>query len=57
MLVGIGFVAVLTAAIAERFLTSKVGKIEEVEDRTLVELRAIGERLDRLEAAVRAQHS
>ena len=56
MLVGIGFIAILTGAIAERFL---VGEIEEVaeasaeteatEAELLVELREIRSRLDRLE--------
>lgn len=56
MLVGIGFIAILTGAIAERFLS---GQIEEVADEVeetfatetelLEELRAIRSRLDRIE--------
>lgn len=63
MLVGIGFVAVLTAAIAERFLARKVEEeaevsrevVEEVEEAEAVvlrELRAITTRLRELEALV-----
>lgn len=57
MLVGIGFIAILTGAIAERFLA---GQVEEVADEAvemaatetdlLTELRAIRARLDQLEA-------
>jgi voltage-gated potassium channel len=46
MLVGIGFVALLTAFIADRFIKGQ----EEKEDRVLAELREIRERLERLEA-------
>jgi voltage-gated potassium channel len=55
MLVGIGFVAILTAASAHRFLASDVEQVEQQEDRALAELRAIWERLDRLEAALDAR--
>jgi voltage-gated potassium channel len=53
MLVGIGFVAILTAAIAQRFLSPEVEQVERQEDRAVLELRNIAERLDRLEAALR----
>lgn len=55
MLVGIGFVAVLTAAVAERLLAPKVDQLEQDEISAADERRAITERLDRLEAAVRKQ--
>jgi voltage-gated potassium channel len=45
MLVGIGFVALLTAFIADRFIHGQ----EVKEDRILTELREIRERLERLE--------
>jgi voltage-gated potassium channel len=62
MLVGIGFIALLTGAIAERFLASGVRQVEEdltteledVEMDVLNELRDVTERLRRLEA--RVQH-
>jgi voltage-gated potassium channel len=57
MLVGIGFIAILTGAIAERFLTGQIEDVAEEVDETaatetelLAELRAIRARLDRLEA-------
>ncbi len=46
MLVGIGFVALLTAFIADRFIAGQEAK----EDRILAELREIREKLERLEA-------
>jgi Na+(H+)/acetate symporter ActP len=59
LLVGIGFVAIVTGAVAERFLTTE---IEDVADATaevgatagemLAELRAIRARLERLEVAL-----
>lgn len=49
MLVGIGFVALLTAFIADRFITA-TGATEEKEDLILVELQKISDRLDRIEA-------
>jgi voltage-gated potassium channel len=56
MLVGIGFIAILTGAIAERFLASEIGdaveaaeEVEATEFEVLVELREIRSRLDRLE--------
>lgn len=57
MLVGIGFIAILTGAIAERFLSAQIGEtqeeirdeVEQVEDDVLAELRAITERLHTLE--------
>jgi hypothetical protein len=59
LVVGIGFVAVLTGAVAERFLG---GQIEEVTDaaeeaevtdaEVLTELREVRARLDRIEAGL-----
>jgi voltage-gated potassium channel len=46
MLVGIGFVALLTAFIADRFIAGQEAK----EDQILAELREIREKLERLEA-------
>ncbi len=40
MLVGIGFVAILTAALAERFVASQV---EEVQEDVVEEIEAAGE--------------
>jgi len=62
MLVGIGFVAILTAAVAERFLAREVERdVEEVgedidvaETEILRELREIGARLRQIEGAVKA---
>jgi voltage-gated potassium channel len=57
MLVGIGFIAILTGAVAERFLSGQVEEVEtameEVEAtdaEVLAELREVRGRLDRLEA-------
>jgi voltage-gated potassium channel len=63
MLVGIGFVAVLTGAIAQRFLAGEVEReVEEVEEQLaaseegiIAELRAMQARLGQLEAAVRGR--
>ncbi len=49
MFVGIGFVALLTAFIADRFINVQI-EAEEKEDLVLTELRAIRARLDQLEA-------
>ncbi|MGD9734188.1 MAG: potassium channel family protein [Solirubrobacterales bacterium] len=49
MFVGIGFVALLTAFIADRFISAEE-VAEEKEDLILAELRAINARLERLEA-------
>lgn len=61
MLVGIGFIAILTGAVAERFLAPEVEQealeVEEELDATgaalLAELRGVRSQLDRIEAAVR----
>ncbi len=57
MLVGIGFIAILTGAIAERFLASEIDdavqaseEVEATEIEVLAELREIRSRLDRLES-------
>lgn len=60
MLVGIGFIAILTAALAQRFVaagaqeeTAEVTEeLEETEDTLLRELREITQRLHELEAAI-----
>lgn len=50
MLTGIGFVALLTAFVAERFIREDTGaEVERFEEEILHELRAINERLTRLE--------
>jgi voltage-gated potassium channel len=49
MLIGIGFVALLTAFVAERFIRG-AEEVEEREDQVLAELRQIRERLDRIES-------
>jgi voltage-gated potassium channel len=53
MLTGIGFVAFLTGAIAQRFLTPDIQEAEQeaVEEREvlLTEVRALGQRLERIE--------
>jgi len=57
MLVGIGFIAVLTGAVAERFLAGRIeesqeeltGEVEHSEAEVLAELREITERLHALE--------
>jgi voltage-gated potassium channel len=56
MLVGIGFIAILTGAIAERFLAAEIEEaveaaeeVEATEVEVLAELREIRSRLDRLE--------
>ena len=59
MLVGIGFVAVLTAAVAERFVAARVedaeraieNEVELAETDVLRELQVIAQRLDRIERA------
>ena len=58
ILVGIGFIAILTGAVAERFLAPKVEEVadttedvEATEEQLLAELQAIRGRLDRLETS------
>jgi voltage-gated potassium channel len=57
MLIGIGFIAVLTGAVAERFLATEfeevaeaTHEVEATEGDVLAELREVRNRLDRLEA-------
>jgi hypothetical protein len=57
LLVGIGFVAIVTGAVAERFLASQIEEVEEAVDEVeatdaevLAELREVRLRLDRLES-------
>jgi voltage-gated potassium channel len=58
-LVGIGFVAVLTGAVARRFLAetiaTEVREVEAGEDEILAEVQELSARLQRLEAALRAR--
>lgn len=54
MLSGIGFVALLTAALAQQFIGQTVEEeVEEAESELLTELRSINARLDRLERRLR----
>lgn len=63
MLVGIGFIAVLTGAVAERFLTIRIEEstaevteeVEHAEADVLIELRAITQRLQALEERLAAR--
>lgn len=59
LVVGIGFVAILTGAVAERFLASQVehaaDEVEATDAELLAELREVRTRLDRLEARLAAQ--
>lgn len=62
MLVGIGFFAMITGAIAQRFLSAEVAEVEEAVEEfettevfVLKEVREIAERLRTLEAAVQRQ--
>jgi voltage-gated potassium channel len=65
MLVGIGFIAILTAALAERFVSTQVRQetaevvedVEEAEATVLGELREITSRLQQLEARVSQMRS
>jgi voltage-gated potassium channel len=57
MLIGIGFIAIITGAVAERFLatefeevTEATQEVEATEADVLAELREVRTRLDRLEA-------
>ena len=60
MIMGTGFIALLTAAAAQHFLAQEiradvdeaVGDVEFTEAEIMAELREIRERLDRLHAAV-----
>jgi voltage-gated potassium channel len=64
MIVGIGFVALLTGAIAERFVAAQVraeaeaaerevaGELDDAREEALRELRSIAEHMQRLEATV-----
>jgi hypothetical protein len=64
MLVGIAFVAILTGALAERFLAAQIEEnqeiledVEQAESDVLVELRDITERLQRLERRLGSQEA
>jgi len=57
MLIGIGFIAIITGAVAERFLATEFEEVAEAthevgatETDVLVELREVRNRLERLEA-------
>jgi voltage-gated potassium channel len=61
MLIGIGFIAILTGSVAQRFLAPDVRTIEtdvageaETIDAILVELRTVRERLGELESRVQS---
>jgi voltage-gated potassium channel len=63
LVVGIGFVAVLTGAVAQRFLASQIedvaevaGEVEATDAEVLSELHQVRARLDRLEARL-ARHA
>lgn len=56
MLVGIGFVAMLTAAVAQRFTAGQRPGPEVTGAEVLTELRAFGERLARIEEALLNAH-
>jgi prefoldin subunit 5 len=60
MLIGIGFVAILTGAVAQRFLAVELEEVEEAaheieatDAELLTELREVRVRLDRLEQRLR----
>lgn len=55
MLVGIGFFAVLTGAIAQQFLATEVAKVEETELDLVTRIRAISDELHSLEEQARRQ--
>jgi voltage-gated potassium channel len=63
MVVGIGFIAILTAALAERFLSAQVeeeaaivtSEVEQAEESLLLELRAVTARLHEIEAQLAAK--
>jgi voltage-gated potassium channel len=64
LVVGIGFVAILTGAVAERFLASQIEDVtdaaidvEATDAEVLAELREVRTRLDRLEARLAAPTS
>ncbi len=65
MVVGIGFIAVLTGAVAERFLATRIeesqeeitGEVEQAEVEVLGELREITERLHQLERRLAGQRT
>jgi hypothetical protein len=57
MVIGIGFIAIITGAVAERFLSTEfeevaeaTHEVEATEADVLAELREVRTRLDRLEA-------
>jgi hypothetical protein len=59
LVVGIGFAAIVTGAVAERFLAVEIEEaakvaeeVEATEQQMLAELRAIRTRLDRLEVTL-----
>jgi voltage-gated potassium channel len=59
MLIGIGFIAIITGAVAERFLAVEIEEVEEAVEEVeatdaevLAELREVRSRLDRLEVAL-----
>jgi voltage-gated potassium channel len=64
MLIGIGFIAVITGAVAERFLATEIEEVAEAtheveatDVEVLAELREVRSRLDRLEARLTQRQS
>jgi voltage-gated potassium channel len=57
MLVGIGFIAVITGAIAQRFIAPQEDAIQSGERELHDKLDALAERLDRMEAALADQRN
>ena len=64
MLIGIGFIAILTGAVAERFLSGQIEEVAETERaveatdvEVLAELREVRTRLDRLDARLAQRRS
>lgn len=55
MLVGIGFFAILTGAIAQQFLSKEVAKFEDTEVDLVAKIRAISDELHSLEEQARRQ--
>jgi len=53
MFVGIGFVALLTAFVAERFVRADVAEVEDQDELILAEIRLVNERLDAIERRMR----
>ncbi len=57
MFVGIGFVALVTAFIAERFIADKTDAVSDTEDAILREIRKLDDRLSRIETGLAKDRS